>query len=174
MSRGTSKSLSRWLVKGHQVGKGALDLTRDLARSTRALCRVAGFRGCVVAFVSSIVTSNLVSTFLPHLVFEGESRYEPVAQRRATQQYRVACLGFGFQLCILGGSLGFGAYQGGERVIGFSPISRERLFLVISLESLQEVSRTLKRAFPLDISCGTESSSLVSRSLEESGPCSPC
>ena len=47
-------------------------------------------------------------------------------------------------------------------------LSRERLFLVISLSlsSLQEVSRTLKRAFPL-IAFGTERSPLVSRSLEE-------
>ena len=47
------------------------------------------------------------------------------------------------------------------RVMCFSPFSRERLFLVISLSSLQEVSRTLKRAFPLDISSGTRK--LISR-----------
>ena len=56
------------------------------------------------------MTSNLVSTFLPHLVYEGESRYEPVAQRGAVQRRRVAGLGAGFQVCILAGSVGFGSY----------------------------------------------------------------
>lgn len=51
-----------------------------------------------------------MSTFLPHLVFEGERRYEPVAQRAAVQRRRVATLGAGFQVCILAGSLSFGAF----------------------------------------------------------------
>ena len=38
----------------------------------------------------------------------------------------------------------------GKRVIGFSPFSRERLFLVISLESLQEMS-TLSERVPTRI-----------------------
>ena len=104
------RRLARWMVQGRQVGKGALDLTVDLWTSLRELAKVGGFRGCVVAFVASIVTSNLVSTFLPHLVYEGESRYEPVAQRGAVQRRRVAGLGAGFQVCILAGSVGFGSY----------------------------------------------------------------
>ena len=56
---------------------------------------------------------------------------------------------------------------GWDKGDSFSPFSRERLFLVISLESLQEVSTALKRAFPLDISSGTERLTLVSRSLGE-------
>mmetsp|Transcript_18311 Transcript_18311/g.57598 ORF Transcript_18311/g.57598 Transcript_18311/m.57598 type:complete len:697 (+) Transcript_18311:100-2190(+) len=95
----------RWLVNYRRVGHGAVDVTRDACAEMRALAAFDGFNACLVAFVSSIVASNIVSTFLPHLVATARRSGE----RAATIDARVAGLGTGFQVAIMAGSLCFGA-----------------------------------------------------------------
>ena len=77
--------------------------------------------------------------------------YEEIMADVLTLASEILIFGFGV-------ALAFGRV--GNLWVIRSRLSRERLFLVISLSSLQEVSRTLKRAFPL-VSCGTERSSRV-------------
>lgn len=104
--------VTHWLVHGRQMGHGALDLGTDLWRSTVQLGSSSGFRGCLLAFVASIMTSNLFSAFLPHLVYEGEGSAVDLglvaAQKTKQQATRVAVLGSAFQVAILLGSLTFG------------------------------------------------------------------
>lgn len=100
------KYVRRWLVISHRVGHGALDATHDLFSSTKSLMQLPGFVACLVAFVASIVVSNVFSTFLPHLIATAKLTTK---ERNATTNARVACLGAMFQFMIMFGSLAFGA-----------------------------------------------------------------
>lgn len=100
-----AKLLRRWLVISRKVGHGALDITRDMALEIRQLARFDGFNGCLIAFVSSIVASNIFSAFLPHLVATARLKSES----KSTINARIATLGSGFQVAIMAGSLCFGA-----------------------------------------------------------------
>lgn len=100
-----AKLLRRWLVVSRKVGHGALDITRDMALEIRQLARFDGFNGCLFAFVSSIVASNIFSAFLPHLVATARLKRES----KSTINARIATLGSGFQVAIMAGSLCFGA-----------------------------------------------------------------
>jgi hypothetical protein len=108
------KPITHWLVHGRQLGHGALDLGTDLLRSSLRLWSSSGFRGCLIAFVSSIASTNLFSAFLPHLVYEGEGSAVDLGlvapQKSRHQATRVAALGSAFQVAILLGSLTFGGY----------------------------------------------------------------
>ncbi|KAJ8601444.1 hypothetical protein CTAYLR_005944 [Chrysophaeum taylorii] len=103
--RPAAKLLRRWIITSRRVGHGAIDITRNMVSETRALARFEGFDACLVAFVSSIVSSNIFSTFLPHLITTAKLKHE----RNSTINARIAGLGTGFQLAIMGASLGFGA-----------------------------------------------------------------
>lgn len=96
--------LRRWLVNYRRVGHGALDVTRNMLSELRVPARFVGFDSCLVAFVASIVASNIFSTFLPHLVTTARRRGEP----KNMINFRIAALGSGFQVAIMGGSLFFG------------------------------------------------------------------
>ena len=104
-SRGV-RLLRRWLVISRRVGRGALDVTRDLYSSTASLMQLPAFVECLVAFMASIVASNIFSTFLPHLIATAKVRSK---ERNATTNARVATLGAFFQFFIMFGSLAFGA-----------------------------------------------------------------
>lgn len=97
--------LRRWLVNYRRVGHGALDVTRNMLSEIKQLAHFEGFNACLVAFVSSIVASNIFSTFLPHLVTTARKTTE----HAATINMRIAVLGSGFQVAIMAGSLCFGA-----------------------------------------------------------------
>lgn len=99
------KLIKRWIVTTKRVGHGALDITKDMVTDAKKLAKFQGFDACVIAFVSSIVASNIFSTFLPHLVDVARRPDE----RQATINARIAGLGAFFQVAIMAGSLGFGA-----------------------------------------------------------------